>query len=84
MIYDRILIQIRERSFLDLLDLALLVVRERPLPLFVAALGRDRAVRRARYLDALRSGSLRARLVLAAGDGGPVGDGPLDARFWAT
>ncbi len=38
MIYDRILIQIRERSFLDLLDLTLLVVRERPLPLFLAGL----------------------------------------------
>jgi len=38
MIYDRILIQIRERSFLDLLDLTLLVVRERPLTLSLAAL----------------------------------------------
>jgi hypothetical protein len=38
MIYDRILIQIRERSFLDLLDLTLLVIRERPLTLSLAAL----------------------------------------------
>ncbi len=38
MIHDRILIQIRERSFLDLLDLTLLVIRERPLSLGLAAL----------------------------------------------
>jgi hypothetical protein len=38
MIHDRILIQIRERSFLDLLDLTLLIVRERPLSLGLAAL----------------------------------------------
>ena len=31
MTYDRTLIVIRERSFLDLLDLAFLVVRERPI-----------------------------------------------------
>jgi hypothetical protein len=37
MIYDRILIQIRERSFLDLLDLTLLVIRERPWSLGMAA-----------------------------------------------
>jgi hypothetical protein len=37
MIYDRILIQIRERSFLDLLDLTLRVIRERPMPLGLAA-----------------------------------------------
>jgi hypothetical protein len=37
MIDDRILIQIRERSFLDLLDLTLLVIRERPLTLSLAA-----------------------------------------------
>ena len=30
MTYDRTLIVIRERSFLDLIDLALLVVRDRP------------------------------------------------------
>jgi hypothetical protein len=35
---DRTLIQIRERSFLDLLDLALVVVRSEPLPLGAAAL----------------------------------------------
>jgi hypothetical protein len=35
---DRTLIQIRERSFLDLLDLALVVVRRRPLTLGLAAL----------------------------------------------
>lgn len=35
---DRTLIQIRERSFLDLLDLALVVVRNRPVPLTLAAL----------------------------------------------
>jgi hypothetical protein len=35
---DRTLIQIRERSFLDLLDLALVVVRRRPVPLGLAAL----------------------------------------------
>jgi len=34
---DRTLIQIRERSFLDLLDLALVVVRSRPLPIALAA-----------------------------------------------
>jgi len=38
MTYDRTLIQIRERSFLDLLDLAVLVVRERPVTLGLAAL----------------------------------------------
>jgi len=38
MTYDRTLIEIRERSFLDLLDLALLVVRDRPLSLALAAL----------------------------------------------
>jgi hypothetical protein len=37
MLYDRTLIQIRERSFLDLMDLALLVVRRRPGSLFLAA-----------------------------------------------
>lgn len=35
---DRTLIQIRERSFLDLLDLALVVVRRRPVALGLAAL----------------------------------------------
>lgn len=35
---DRTLIQIRERSFLDLLDLALIVIRARPLPILAAAL----------------------------------------------
>jgi len=35
---DRTLIQIRERSFLDLLDLALLVVRDRPVTLGLTAL----------------------------------------------
>jgi hypothetical protein len=38
MTYDRTLIEIRERSFLDLLDLALLVVRDRPVTLGLAAL----------------------------------------------
>jgi hypothetical protein len=38
MLYDRTLVQIRERSFLDLLDLTLLVVRERPLTLGLTAL----------------------------------------------
>jgi hypothetical protein len=38
MLYDRTLIQIRERSFLDLLDLSLYVVRARPLVLALAAL----------------------------------------------
>ena len=33
MTYDRTLIVIRERSFLDLLDLALVVVRDRPIVL---------------------------------------------------
>jgi hypothetical protein len=37
MAYDRTLIQIRERSFLDLMDLALLVVRRRPGTLLLAA-----------------------------------------------
>jgi hypothetical protein len=34
---DRTLVQIRERSYLDLLDLALLVVRHRPRTLGLAA-----------------------------------------------
>ena len=34
---DRTLVQIRERSYLDLLDLALLVVRQRPRALGLAA-----------------------------------------------
>jgi hypothetical protein len=38
MMDDRTLIQIRERSFLDLLDLALLVIRDRPLSVGLAAL----------------------------------------------
>jgi len=38
MIYDRLLIQVRERSFLDLLDLTFQVLRERPLALSIAAL----------------------------------------------
>jgi hypothetical protein len=38
MLYDRTLIQIRERSFLDLLDLTILVVRNRPLTLGLTAL----------------------------------------------
>jgi hypothetical protein len=38
MTYDRTLIVIRERSFLDLLDLALVVVRDRPLVLGLTAL----------------------------------------------
>ena len=38
MTYDRTLILIRERSFLDLLDLALLVVRDRPVALGLTAL----------------------------------------------
>ena len=37
MLYDRTLIQIRERSFLDLLDLSLHVIRARPLALVVPA-----------------------------------------------
>jgi hypothetical protein len=38
MMYDRTLIEIRERSFLDLLDLAVVVIRARPLALGLAAL----------------------------------------------
>lgn len=38
MAYDRTLIQVRERSFLDLLDLAIVVLRRRPVPLGLAAL----------------------------------------------
>ena len=38
MLYDRTLIQIRERSFLDLLDLALYVARARPMVLGLTAL----------------------------------------------
>jgi hypothetical protein len=38
MLYDRTLIQIRERSFLDLLDLSLYVVRARPIVLALTAL----------------------------------------------
>ncbi len=38
MIYDRLLIQVRERSFLDLLDLTFQVLRERPLVVTIAAL----------------------------------------------
>ncbi len=38
MTYDRTLIVIRERSFLDLLDLALLVVRDRPAVIGLTAL----------------------------------------------
>jgi len=38
MIYDRLLIQVRERSFLDLLDLTFQVLRERPLALSIVAL----------------------------------------------
>ncbi len=36
MSYERTLVRIRERSFLDVLELALLVVRRRPLPLLVS------------------------------------------------
>jgi hypothetical protein len=36
--YDRLLIQVRERSFLDLLDLTFQVLRERPLALTISAL----------------------------------------------
>jgi hypothetical protein len=36
--YDRTLVQIRERSLLDLLDLSLVVLRKRPLALGIAAL----------------------------------------------
>jgi hypothetical protein len=36
--YDRTLVQIRERQFLDVLDLAMVVVRERPLTLGITAL----------------------------------------------
>ena len=38
MAYERTLVQIRERSFLDLQELALLVIRRRPLPLALALL----------------------------------------------
>jgi hypothetical protein len=38
MAYDRMLVQIRERSFLDVLDLALVVVRHRPITIGLAAL----------------------------------------------
>jgi hypothetical protein len=38
MIYDRLLIEVRERSFLDLVDLTFCVVRERPVPISLAAL----------------------------------------------
>jgi len=38
MIYDRLLIQVRERSFLDLLDFTFQVLRQRPLVLSMAAL----------------------------------------------
>ena len=39
MVHDRTLVQIRERSFLDILDLALVVIRRRPLTIGLAALG---------------------------------------------
>jgi hypothetical protein len=38
MIYDRLLLQVRQRSFLDLLDLAFHLLRRRPLALALAAL----------------------------------------------
>jgi hypothetical protein len=38
MIYDRLLIQVRERPFLDLLDLTFQILRERPLALSISAL----------------------------------------------
>ena len=38
MTYDQTLIVIRERSFLELIDLGLVVARDRPIVLFVAAL----------------------------------------------
>ena len=54
------LIQIRERSYLDLLDLALLVVRHRPRRLALAAAIGHRAVRGAQFLAAVRPGVPRA------------------------
>src|SRR5262245_53093488 len=38
MAHDRTLVQIRERSFLDVLDLAMVVVRKRPIAIGAAAL----------------------------------------------
>ena len=38
MTYDQTLIVIRERSFLELVDLALVVARDRPIVLLAAAL----------------------------------------------
>ncbi len=46
MLYDRTLIQIRERSFLDLLDLSLYVIRARPVVLGRAGPARNRTLGR--------------------------------------
>ena len=79
MTYDRTLIVIRERSFLDLLDLALLVVRDRPVVLGLTALAgiAPFAALNVWLLSApITSGSLGSPLA----HGNALGDRPVDAR----
>ena len=78
MLYDRTLIQIRERSFLDLLDLSLFVIRARPIVLALTARRGNCPLGRAQLLVALRSGLFAHGLDHAADSRGSLGDGALD------
>ena len=80
MTYDRTLIVIRERSFLDLLDLALLVVRDRPIVLGLTALVGIAPVCRTQCLAVDRHQAGRWALGLAPADGNTLGYRPVNPR----
>ena len=80
MTYDRTLIVIRERSFLDLLDLALLVVRDRPIVLGLTALAGIAPFAALNIWLLSASDSWLRPLDSPLAHGNTLGDRPVDAR----
>ena len=80
MTYDRTLIVIRERSFLDLLDLALLVVRDRPVALGLTALAGIAPFAALNIWLLSDPDFPPGLLACAAPAGNAVGDRPVDPR----
>ena len=75
---DRTLVQIRERSYLDLLDLVLLVVRQRPRALGLAAAAGIAPFAAVNYGDPLQPRNSTGDLAGAVVPGSALGYGPAD------
>ena len=80
MAYEHTLIQVRERSFLEVLDLALVVLRNRPDPIGLAALAGIAPAAALNAVAHVRSRVPAAAVRPARAPGEPPGHGPLDDR----